>query len=562
MERGATWWAWMGAALGCLLLLAAPAAASGLPGQAMTVCVTPVRGGDTIASMLRAPDARFRCGPQSGLYPGDYWARSTPLPARVGVSDPVDVRFASVWQERTTLAALYADGKVALTSFDARGLSRHLRLGGIVTVRMPDRHVAITRVLWRVDGAAALRDVVVRPTLATPADTARSDLMLAAMYASFAGLCVALLIYNAALYAVMRRRFQLIYCVMVAALLAYACSLSGLLAWIAPGIDNNDRLRVGYVTLAISAATALLFARTFFERRVFAGRLGRVADVVAALPVIAGLAYAGLAPRAIGLLDTIYSLSFVPLLAMVAPVLWRASRLRSNYLWLFTIAWSAPIAMGLLRVVASLHLVAWSLWIDQSTILSMAAEAVLSSLAIAYRIRLLSRERDRAREQETAARLLADTDPLTGLLNRRAFLRRAIGRPGEQCLLIIDIDHFKQVNDTIGHDGGDEVLRVIARALRAGVPADGLVARIGGEEFAVVTAAAHALSATALLDGLRAERMPFDVAVTASAGACAGPLAREADWKAMYARADRALFAAKAAGRDRARDGGRIPLAA
>ena len=63
--------------------------------------------------------------------------------------------------------------------------------------------------------------------------------------------------------------------------------------------------------------------------------------------------------------------------------------------------------------------------------MAMAVEALLSSLAIAYRIRLLSRERDEAREQEIAARLLADTDPLTGLLNRRAFLRagdRARGR--------------------------------------------------------------------------------------------------------------------------------------
>ena len=63
-----------------------------------------------------------------------------------------------------------------------------------------------------------------------------------------------------------------------------------------------------------------------------------------------------------------------------------------------------------------------SLLVDNSTVIAMAIEALLSSTAIAYRILLLSRERDAAREQEIAARLLADTDPLTGLLNRRAFL--------------------------------------------------------------------------------------------------------------------------------------------
>ena len=210
-----------------------------------------------------------------------------------------------------------------------------------------------------------------------------------------------------------------------------------------------------------------------------------------------------------------------------------------------------------IRIANNLDLVPWSFWIDNSTILSMAAEALLSSLAIAYRIRLLSLERDEARAQEIAALLLADTDPLTGLLNRRAFLRQAIGREGEQTLLVIDIDHFKNVNDTIGHDGGDEVLRVVARTLRAAVPAGGLLARIGGEEFAIIssldTIGEPVDEAEAILGRFRASRMPFDLSVTASIGVCRGPLARETDWKALYRGADQALFEAKAAGRDRAR---------
>lgn len=543
-------------------LLPFPAAAQGLPGTPVPVCIARVLSGDTIASMLGAPAGRFRCTPQSGLAAGDYWARSAALPAGIGEGQAMTVRFASLWQDRATVAVLYADGRVSVTRLDAHSTSRHLRLGALVTVPLPDRHVAITRLLWRVEGAAALRGVVKGPALATPDEVARSDLMMGAMYAGFAGLCVALLIYNLALFVAMRHRFQLVYCVMILALLAYALSISGLLAWIVPGISNNDRLRVNYLLLAAAASSALLFARTFFERRVFAGWLGRATDAVALLPVAAGLAFALEAPRAIKLLDVAYSLSFLPLFATVGPMLWRAWRLRSNYLWLFAVAWATPIAMGLLRVAAGLHLVAWSLWIDQSTMFSMALEALLSSLAIAYRIRLLAAERDRAREQEVAARLLADTDPLTGLLNRRAFLSQAIGRAGEQTLLLLDIDHFKRVNETIGHDGGDEVLRVVGRALSAAVTAPGLVARIGGEEFAIVTDAAAAVPPALLLQSLRAERMPFDVSVTASVGGCTGPLARENDWKAMYRRADQALFAAKAAGRDRARDGGRIAVAA
>jgi diguanylate cyclase (GGDEF)-like protein len=158
--------------------------------------------------------------------------------------------------------------------------------------------------------------------------------------------------------------------------------------------------------------------------------------------------------------------------------------------------------------------------------------------------------------------VLADVDPLTGLLNRRAFLGKAIGREGRQTLLVLDIDHFKSVNETIGHDGGDDVLRLVARVLRRTAPADALVARIGGEEFAVVMDEGHIVDGEEVLARLRAERMPFDLSVTASIGCCTGPLAGEADWKRLYRSADRALYQAKTEGRDRARISQQILAAA
>jgi len=122
-----------------------------------------------------------------------------------------------------------------------------------------------------------------------------------------------------------------------------------------------------------------------------------------------------------------------------------------------------------------------------------------------------------------------------------------------QTLLILDLDHFKQVNDTLGHDGGDEVLRVVARTLRGIAPTNALIARFGGEEFAIVTAMGEPVDANTILTRLRATRMPFDLRVTASIGAATGPLASESDWKSLYRAADTALFSAKSAGRDRVR---------
>ena len=89
-------------------------------------------------------------------------------------------------------------------------------------------------------------------------------------------------------------------------------------------------------------------------------------------------------------------------------------------------------------------------------------------------------------------RILSRTDPLTGLLNRRAFVDLLKGRADDQsddrqqnALLILDLDHFKQVNDDHGHDAGDSALIQLAELFQANLRADDIVARLGGEEFAV-----------------------------------------------------------------------------
>ena len=546
------------------LLWAAPARAqAGAIGDPAPVCVAAADPASSPRALL-ANLAHFDCSKdQRSFGSGDFDVLAPLLKPGTGRTWPAHVRFGSVWQANATLFALYADGKIARVPLDEHALTRSLSLGAIVDVRLPYRRVAVTRLLWRIQGSVNMRGIVLGPHTATATQGWQSDLQLAAFYAGFAGLCVALLVFNLALWCALRRPFQLAYCAMVLALLLYAVTSSGAVAWWWPDISNNDRIRLNYLALGVSAAAALAFARTFFEAGVFGGRTGRLARVVSIALIASAATFAALAPWHARLLDRVYTLTFVALLATVVPVLIKAWRLRSSYLWLFALAWGAPIAFSGLRVVAAIGLVEWSFWIDNSTVMAMLAESVLSSVAIAYRIHLLSRERDEAREQEIAARLLADTDPLTGLLNRRAFLAHAIGRDGDQKLIVVDIDHFKKVNDAVGHDGGDEVLRIAARVLRTTASGDGvLVARLGGEEFAILSPAERGLEPRDLLDALREASMPYDLTVTASLGSCTGPIARETDWKRLYSLADRALFAAKTAGRDRARDAGVLAAAA
>lgn len=154
------------------------------------------------------------------------------------------------------------------------------------------------------------------------------------------------------------------------------------------------------------------------------------------------------------------------------------------------------------------------------------------------------------------ARDLALSDPLTGLLNRRALIDNALelGSQAPLRLLVVDIDHFKAINDAHGHDMGDAVLCEVAERLAIRAELMGSVARIGGEEFAILGRVDELPEALALglLQDVRTSAMPHGGTVTVSLGVAEGPVLGEDDWRDLYQRADRALYEAKRDGRNRA----------
>jgi diguanylate cyclase (GGDEF)-like protein len=155
------------------------------------------------------------------------------------------------------------------------------------------------------------------------------------------------------------------------------------------------------------------------------------------------------------------------------------------------------------------------------------------------------------------------TDALTGLANRRAFdqeLTRVANMAAvfgeEACLLLIDADHFKDVNDKYGHRAGDIVLRALSEVLVRTFPRKSdVVARFGGEEFAIILRDANAVDAVRLGERLLAQVRALavhhegeDLRITVSVGAAVVVPAQPAMW---LERADRALYTAKAEGRNR-----------
>lgn len=156
-------------------------------------------------------------------------------------------------------------------------------------------------------------------------------------------------------------------------------------------------------------------------------------------------------------------------------------------------------------------------------------------------------------------RKMADTDALTGVANRRTFeqvLEREVsraGRNGEQVTLIMfDIDHFKAINDTHGHQMGDEILKKVAATLAAGCRDFDVPARYGGEEFAIVLPSCSSKESLVVAERLRRSLGEADnpVPITASAGVATFP-AHAVDPERLIAAADEALYESKRAGRDR-----------
>ena len=356
-------------------------------------------------------------------------------------------------------------------------------------------------------------------------------------------------IYDVGLYLVMKKEFLIWHGLRAIAITFMALSAMNVAL---PASMDHERVRwiIQILATDLSIAVSGPFLAAYVEKNMLSNRL--VAALRATMPVVLIssilLIGFGSAPVLSYTRNAVFLVVLILLIYALARALVRGSR-AARYQ---ATAWSAVFGVCGYALFHELVLLkGMDNWME-AILAAIAVEIVVTAAGIADRFMVLKRERDDALTREREAQDAAITDPLTCLRNRRGLGIRYAAKDRDVItgLAIIDVDHFKRINDTYGHDVGDEVLIAVARALSG---RNRFAARLGGEEFAVFLFGADWLAEaeaarTAVEHYVHMEVEPVGFAVTASAGVVR-VLPADSLTELLKA-ADRALYAAKNSGRN------------
>jgi diguanylate cyclase (GGDEF)-like protein len=315
--------------------------------------------------------------------------------------------------------------------------------------------------------------------------------------------------------------------------------------------------------ISLDLSNALLFtsyAIAWSGARVFDGREPRPGWVVTGATVWVFACQIPQFAEAIGIRSLLSNTIVTAFLWLTAVEFWRGrdERLLSRWPAIFILFSHGAIfllrsPMSVLLGPASDRALA-SAWMNV-----ISTEEVLATISIAFILLAMAKERTELQHKNAAL-----LDPLTGLANRRAFLDAAAqltqtqtARDVPVAVFMIDLDRFKSVNDRFGHSVGDEVLRIFAESAQVNLRPTDIVARLGGEEFAVLLTDACRDNAFKVAERIRSTFAALAATVaghavnaTASIGVAIIQDPQQ-DVHALLAQADQALYRAKARGRDR-----------
>lgn len=372
------------------------------------------------------------------------------------------------------------------------------------------------------------------------------------------GLLMVPLIFNLALFRALRDRFLLWHTGLVAFMLGHTLLTSGLLPLLLPVPVSTVALLVPVVFCG-GAACVLMLIGDFIEPEKLEPRYRRALSFAAGWVLLDALFFLTTIDWLQGRGLAIYLANWLVVAAVLVVTIGGALRNGSRSAKFLAASLLPLIVTGLWQIGESVlgdQTEPMLMFIAQR--LAIGAEVLITSIGIADRFIQLRRDRDDHRELASELTRLAERDPLTGLLNRRAIEERfaMLRGKGFATLALLDLDHFKAVNDRFGHAVGDDVLRAVSASLPE--DRDALAMRMGGEEFMLLLRGPGAARRAEQVRQALTARVAHDVSgldrpVTASMGLVEIPseVMPDATFAAIYARADGLLYQAKRAGRNR-----------
>lgn len=378
-----------------------------------------------------------------------------------------------------------------------RDLKNNWTPGGLLkfAIRPPGRDVRGLYLGFRhIDDLSLMRKIVAVPGAGLTA----GDVKWLLLMGLFAGTLLSALLYNVVIHTGQRHTFQGWYLLWVTVALAYGLVWTNVAAFVVPGLVGPLAVRLDFVLVGLMVAAGNMFFFAVIEDGVLPRPLILTGRLIAGAGAVLGFIAAADMWLPALTTDRLLNYAIGGTAATVATSCWIAIRRGSRVVWFYMVGWGPVIGVFLARLARNLGFAPQNDVVDMATFAALAFEALVLSLAIADRFRLIRQELDLARRRQEidvaeakTLRLAAHTDFLTGLGNRAAFQQSAqdllsSGTPFS--LFLIDVDYLKDVNDRLGHAGGDALLQHVAAALsrvteRLG---DMHVARIGGDEFSIL----------------------------------------------------------------------------
>jgi diguanylate cyclase (GGDEF)-like protein len=480
------------------------------------------------------------------------------------------LRLRMSYHKGVTIAPVAADRVLSVDHYDERRLREHFLIPDQLVFPIKTKeNLTPTHVLVGVEHVWDMtnwRDIAV----VNLPEVEAKHLEHAIVFSLLIGLLLTPLMLTALVYFALRLSFLPYHFGMVLCGALYGFSWSGLIFALPIEITPIARSLFNHLSIPFAFFFACMLTRELCGRKAIGENWSRRLIIAGVVPIITSIILVGSAPNFSHYGSIIYHAGFLLPLVAITGTLISGSLKGIEICRIQLLAWSPMIAYVALRIMRGLGVIEPNPITQYGLFPSLIIEALLTTGVICWQIIQLRKQRDLALQRQTVLHDLANQDDLTGALNRRAFIEgfnqiTAAGRiPGREItLLSIDLDHFKNVNDAHGHTVGDDVLIGVTNVLKSQCRGDDLCARFGGEEFSILLVTSSIAAADGCANRLRAaiENAVFPVAgkVTASIGLVHVDPEAPVPFDSWYSAADKALYVAKAKGRNRVQRSGWQP---